>query len=102
MHAVVANCYAVVPLVQIMDSLLELFLIYFLVIIVKNMPNMKYKFLFLILICVNSELFLKGEQVKKIVTCLQFYCNSILSYLLTNLQLDHYTLRKDHLLDRGE
>ena len=57
MHAVVANCYAVVPLVQIMDSLLELFLIYFLVIIVKNMPNIKYKFLFLILICVNSELF---------------------------------------------
>ena len=57
MHAVVANCYAVVPLVQIMDSLLELFFIYFLVIIVKNMPNIKYKFLFLILICVNSELF---------------------------------------------
>ena len=57
MHAVVANCCAVVPLVQIMDSLLELFLIYFLVIIVKNMPNIKYKFLFLILICVNSELF---------------------------------------------
>ena len=57
MHAVVANCCTVVPLVQIMDSLLELFLIYFLVIIVKNMPNIKYKFLFLILICVNSELF---------------------------------------------
>ena len=58
MHAVVANCCAVLaPLVQIMDSLLELFLIYFLVIIVKNMPNIKYKFLFLILICVNSELF---------------------------------------------
>ena len=57
MHAVVANCCAVVPLVQIMDSLLELFLIYFLVIIVKNMPNIKYKFLFLILICANSELF---------------------------------------------
>ena len=46
MNAVVANCCAVVPLVQIMDSLLELFLIYFLVIIVKNMPNIKYKFLF--------------------------------------------------------
>ena len=57
MHAVVANCCAVVPLVQIMDSLLELFLIYFLVIIVKNMPNIKYKFLFLILISANSELF---------------------------------------------
>ena len=57
MHAVVANCCTVVPLVQIMDSLVELFLIYFLVIIVKNMPNIKYKFLFLILICVNSELF---------------------------------------------
>ena len=57
MNAVVANCCAVVPLVQIMDSLLELFLIYFLVIIVKNMPNIKYKFLFLILICANSELF---------------------------------------------
>ena len=56
-HAVVANCCTVVPLVQIMDSLVELFLIYFLVIIVKNMPNIKYKFLFLILICVNSELF---------------------------------------------
>ena len=65
MHAVVANCCAVVPLVQIMDSLLELFLIYFLVIIVKNMPNIKYKFLFLILICANSEL-LKGDQVKKL------------------------------------
>ena len=57
MHAVVANCCAVVPLVQIMDSLLEHFLIYFLVIIVKNMPNIKYKFLFLILISANSELF---------------------------------------------